>query len=50
MTHIHDVAAPPAGYREVIFATRFESGGSQRERVTLEREGEAWKVVGYLID
>ena len=50
VTHIHDVAAPPAGYREVIFATRFESGGSQRERVTLEREGEAWRVVGYLIE
>jgi len=43
------VPAPPYGYQLVRFRTRFINKADATESVTLAREGEAWKVVGYLI-
>ncbi|MXO91566.1 DUF4019 domain-containing protein [Pontixanthobacter aquaemixtae] len=42
--------APPNGYRMVRFQTDFEHRKGAIESVTLEREGDAFKVVGYMID
>jgi DNA-binding CsgD family transcriptional regulator len=44
-----EIPAPPYGYQLVKFRTTFANRGETTETVTLEREGEAWKVVGYLI-
>jgi hypothetical protein len=44
-----EIPAPPYGYQLVKFRTTFAHRGETTETVTLEREGEAWKVVGYLI-
>lgn len=44
------VPAPPYGYEMVKFRTSFANRPSVVETVTLEREGEAWRVVGYWID
>ncbi|WP_010542826.1 helix-turn-helix domain-containing protein [Sphingomonas elodea] len=41
--------APPDGYEVVKFRTRFANKASAVETVTLEREGEAWKVVGVTV-
>lgn len=41
--------APPRGYEVVKFRTSFANKPDTAETVTLVREGEAWKVVGYLI-
>lgn len=42
--------APPNGYRVVKFQTSFKNRPSTVETVSLEREGAAWKVVGYTVD
>lgn len=42
--------APPNGYTVVRFLTAFENRDAAIESVTLEREGEALKVVGYFIE
>ena len=44
------VPAPPYGYEMVKFRTSFANRPTVVETVTLEREGEAWRVVGYWID
>lgn len=43
------VPAPPHGFQIVRFRTTFANRTDATETVTLEREGEDWKVVGYLI-
>lgn len=42
--------APPRGYQEVAFATRFANSERVIETVTLQKEDGAWKPVGILID
>jgi DNA-binding CsgD family transcriptional regulator len=42
--------APPHGYQEVTFQTRFANKPEAVETVTLVKEGGAWKVVGILVD
>lgn len=44
------VNAPPQGYSLVKFLTVFEGEVTAFETVTLEREGDQFKVVGYLIE
>lgn len=48
---VDDVPAPPHGYRMINFLTDF-AGRKERaiETVTLAREGDAWRVVGYVIE
>ena len=43
------VPAPPYGYQLVKFRTTFANRSDATETLTLAREGEDWKVVGYLI-
>lgn len=43
------VPAPPHGYVLIKFLTRFTNKPNAIETVSLEREGQAWKVVGYWI-
>lgn len=43
------VPAPPHGYVLIKFLTRFANKPNAIETVSLEREGQAWKVVGYWI-
>jgi hypothetical protein len=45
-----NVPAPPNGYRMVRFRTDFANKHGATETVTLDREGEDWKVVGIYID
>lgn len=42
--------APPHGYQEVTFHTRFAKKADAVETVTLVKEDGQWKVVGILID
>ena len=44
-----DVPAPPEGYRMVRFRTDFENRRGATETVSLDREGDSWKVVGIYI-
>ena len=44
-----DVPAPPKGYRMVRFRTDFENRRGATETVSLDREGDHWKVVGIYI-
>lgn len=44
------VPAPPYGYEMVKFRTSFANRPGTVETVTLVREGQAWRVVGYTID
>lgn len=44
------VPAPPYGYEMVKFRTSFANRPSAVETLTLVREGQAWRVVGYMID
>ena len=41
--------APPKGYRMVRFRTDFENRRGATETVSLDREGDSWKVVGIYI-
>jgi DNA-binding CsgD family transcriptional regulator len=45
-----DVPAPPKGYRMVRFRTDFENRRGATETVSLDREGDSWKVVGVYIE
>jgi uncharacterized protein DUF4019 len=40
---------PDGDYAIVNFRTSFANKAAARETVTLEREGDAWRVVGYFI-
>jgi DNA-binding CsgD family transcriptional regulator len=44
------VPAPPNGYQLVRFRTDFANKAGAVETLSLAREGETWKVVGYYID
>ena len=44
-----DVPAPPSGYRMVKFRTTFENKPEATETLTLVRDGDVWRVVGYII-
>jgi DNA-binding CsgD family transcriptional regulator len=44
------VPAPPNGYQLVRFRTDFANKAGAVETLSLAREGESWKVVGYYID
>jgi DNA-binding CsgD family transcriptional regulator len=47
----HDtLPAPPYGYDVVRFRTKFAEKAQAVETVTLQRQGQDWHVVGYLID
>ena len=41
--------APPGGYQVVRFRTDFANRNGVTEHVTLEKEGDVWKVVGYFL-
>ncbi|MFV1920771.1 DUF4019 domain-containing protein [Sphingomonas sp. MJ1 (PH-R8)] len=41
-----DVPAPPKGYRIIRFRTDSENKRGATETVSLDREGDSWKVVG----
>ena len=41
--------APPHGYKEVAFATRYENA-QVVETITLQKEEGGWKVVGIMVD
>ena len=44
------IPAPPHGYEMVKFRTSFANRANVVETVTLVREGQAWRVVGYWLD
>ena len=44
------VPAPPHGIEMVKFRTSFANRAAAIETITLAREGQAWRVVGYWID
>lgn len=44
-----NLPAPPAGYEVVKFRTRFAKGAEVIETVSLDRVGDAWRVVGVTI-
>ena len=44
-----DVPAPPSGYRMVKFRTSFANKPVAIETLTLVRDGNAWRVAGYII-
>ena len=45
-----DAPAPPNGYRVVRFRTDFANRSGATETLSLDREGDAWKVVGIYIE
>ena len=47
---VEEVNAPPKGYTVVKFRTRFSKKAAATETVTLEREGDTYRVVGYFIE
>ncbi len=44
------VNAPPRGYREVSFVSRFSNREEVTEILTLEKEDGVWKVVGIMVN
>ena len=44
------INAPPRGYQEVTFASRFENADEVTETLTLVEENGTWKVVGIMVD
>lgn len=44
-----NLPAPPYGYEVVKFRTRFANKPEALETVTLDREGDSWRVVGVTI-
>ena len=44
-----NLPAPPHGYEVVKFRTRFANKDETVETVTLDREGDSWRVVGITI-
>ncbi len=44
------VPAPPYGYQMVRFKTSFTNKPAAVETLSLVRENQSWKVVGYIID
>ena len=50
LMRVNDVPAPPYGYRMLTFKTDFAQKPGAVETLSLQREGDAWRVVGYMID
>ena len=50
LSEIRYLNAPPHGFKEVVFTTRFANRERAVETVTLQKEDGAWKVVGIMID
>jgi DNA-binding CsgD family transcriptional regulator len=44
------IPAPPNGYQLVRFRTDFANKASATETLSLTREGESWRIVGYYIE
>jgi len=44
------IPAPPNGYQLVRFRTDFANKRGARETLSLAREGDGWRVAGYVID
>jgi DNA-binding CsgD family transcriptional regulator len=44
------IPAPPRGYQLIRFRTDFANKAGATETLSLAREGESWRVVGYYID
>ena len=44
------IPAPPNGYRLVRFRTEFATNPGATETLSLAREGDGWRVVGYIIE
>jgi len=42
--------APPDGYRDIVFATKFANAPDMTETVTLEKQEGEWRVVGIMIE
>ena len=42
--------APPNGFKEVAFRSKYSSGREVLETVTLEQENGAWRVVGCIVE
>ncbi len=47
---VDDVPAPPKGYRMVRFRTDFANKRGATETLSLDREGDSWKVAGIYIE
>jgi DNA-binding CsgD family transcriptional regulator len=45
-----NLPAPPYGYEMIRFRTDYTNKPGATEKVTLEREGEGWRVVGIVIE
>ena len=45
-----DVPTPPHGYEIVKFRTNFANKANAIEKVSLEREGTAWRIAGVYIE
>jgi DNA-binding CsgD family transcriptional regulator len=45
-----NLPAPPYGYEVVKFRAKYANNANAVETVTLEREGDAWRVVGAIIE
>ena len=45
-----DVPAPPRGYRTVRFRTDFANRRGATETLSMERDGDAWKVAGIYLE
>lgn len=45
-----NIPAPPHGYQLVRFRTDFANKPGATETLSLNREGESWRVVGYFIE
>ena len=50
MTGHDDVPTPPHGYEVVKFRTTFANKANAIEKVSLEREGNGWRVAGVTIE
>ena len=50
LVRVNDVPAPPYGYRMVTFKTSFAHKADAVETLSLQRDGDEWRVVGYIIE
>ena len=45
-----DTPAPPHGYRTIRFRTDFANKRAATETLSLDREGDAWRIVGIYVE
>ena len=50
LTSEESIPAPPSGYQLVRFRTDFAAKAGATETLSLAREGDSWRVVGYYIE